>query len=202
MKHILAVGFTLLMFSDSIAGSSRLMRVTTTISTMEESLNMFKNDVGRYPSTEEGLTALVSPSAIKNTKPTGYIKKLPKDPWGYVYHYQYPGTRNKEGFDLWSNGADGLPGGDGFDSDVGNWPGGSEKHRSAISAVRREAILDALPMASLIGVVFASTIYLGICLLRISDGVQRRKSFTGKSIWIGLFFFALYWFLALPLIVQ
>lgn len=201
MKILLVAGLMLILIASStVASTSKIVRVRSDISSLGSGLDLFKLEVGRYPTTEEGLAALVSPSTIENASSTEYIKKLPKDPWGYEYEYRFPGARNKESFDLWSNGADGLPGGEGFDSDMGNWPGGFATHQAAMSAARMKRIFDVLPITSLIGVIFSGTIYLGICMLRLSDGVQRRKSFTGKSIWIWLAFFVLYWIVALPLI--
>jgi general secretion pathway protein G len=69
-------------------------------------------DTGRYPAEEEGLQVL---------KKEGYMKKIPKDPWGNPYHYRYPGEHNTDSYDLWSNGADGQEGGEGFDADISNW---------------------------------------------------------------------------------
>lgn len=181
-------------------------RVILDITTLESGLDLFYLETGRYPTTKEGLAALVNPPTTDDASTLQFIKKLPKDPWGYEYKYQFPGVRNEGHFDLWSNGADGVSGGNGFDSEVGNWPDGFTKYYAARSAARltarRDRIFHAIPMASLIGVIFSGSIYLGICVLRLSDGVPRRKSFTGKSIWIGLVFFALYWIAALPPIVQ
>ena len=60
--------------------------------------------------------------------PGGYLKdgKLPQDPWGEPYHYEMPGTNNPHAYDLWSFGADGAPGGEGPDADIGNWDENAE----------------------------------------------------------------------------
>lgn len=88
-------------------------------------LDTFEMDVGRYPTTEEGLRALiVNPTSppLPNWKGP-YIKKrrVPKDPWGNPYHYLCPGIHNPDGYDLWSYGRDGRRGGEGYDADITNW---------------------------------------------------------------------------------
>ncbi|MBC7983970.1 MAG: type II secretion system major pseudopilin GspG [Candidatus Obscuribacterales bacterium] len=86
-------------------------------------LNLFRMDNYKYPSSEQGLQALIvrpTDSTIRNWKDGGYIDNLRKDPWGNDYHYVYPGTHGKE-FDLFTLGADGQEGGDGVNTDVGNW---------------------------------------------------------------------------------
>ncbi|MGE8497462.1 MAG: type II secretion system major pseudopilin GspG [Pseudomonas sp.] len=86
-------------------------------------LDMYKLDNQVYPSTQQGLEALVrKPSGnppAKNWNVDGYLKRLPIDPWGNVYQYLAPGT--KGAFDLYSLGADGKQGGSGLDADIGNW---------------------------------------------------------------------------------
>lgn len=86
-------------------------------------LDMYKLDNQRYPSTQQGLEALVrKPSGnppANNWNPEGYLKRVPVDPWGTAYQYLAPGTRGA--FDLYSLGADGRQGGSGQDADIGNW---------------------------------------------------------------------------------
>jgi len=73
----------------------------------------------RYPTTSEGLNALVSnPGSAKNWNQ--YLANKPKDPWGNEYQYLSPGQKNKD-FDVWSNGADGAAGGTDDNADIGNW---------------------------------------------------------------------------------
>jgi general secretion pathway protein G len=93
------------------------------IRALETALNLYRMDNFRYPTTEQGLTALVKQPAdpnIRNWKPGGYVRSLQKDPWGNDYAYIAPGTRGGE-FDLYTLGADGQPGGEGTDADIGNW---------------------------------------------------------------------------------
>lgn len=199
--RLVAILLIVIVSSNSNAHSSRIERAIAEIYVLVSALELFKKDVGRFPSTEEGLQALLYTSSVANAAPSGYLKRISKDPWGREYEYRNPGLRNKTSFDLWSYGADGLAGGNGFDTDVGNWPDSIEKLRADASAARNERILKALPVTSLIGILFSGTIYLGVSLLRNSGGVQRRKSFHGKSIWIGCLFFLIYWIIALPLVV-
>lgn len=86
-------------------------------------LDMYKLDNHNYPSTQQGLEALVkrptgSPAA-KNWNKDGYLKKLPIDPWGNPYQYLTPGRHGA--YDLYSLGADGKLGGQGNDAEIGNW---------------------------------------------------------------------------------
>jgi general secretion pathway protein G len=104
-------------------GEARQVRAKQDIQAIATALNMYKLDNFTYPSTEQGLDALVSkpsgaPDAPKWRK-GGYLDKAPKDPWGRPYLYLHPGSHGD--IDVFSYGADGKPGGDGEDADVGNW---------------------------------------------------------------------------------
>jgi general secretion pathway protein G len=104
-------------------GEARVTAARTDIATMSQALKLYKLDNQRYPSTEQGLQALVSkPSsgpAANGWKEGGYMEKLPKDPWGNAYQYLSPGIHGE--VDIFSLGADGQPGGTGEDADVGSW---------------------------------------------------------------------------------
>ncbi len=93
------------------------------IKAVAAALDMYKLDNFAYPSTQQGLEALVKkPSGNplpKNWNRDGYLKRLPKDPWGNDYQYLSPGTQGQ--FDLYSFGADGKPGGSDLNADIGNW---------------------------------------------------------------------------------
>ena len=93
------------------------------IKAVAAALDMYKLDNFAYPSTQQGLEALVKkPSGSpqpKNWNRDGYLKRLPKDPWGNDYQYLSPGTQGQ--FDLYSFGADGKPGGSDLNADIGNW---------------------------------------------------------------------------------
>ncbi|EQM75329.1 secretion system protein G [Stutzerimonas stutzeri MF28] len=87
-------------------------------------LDMYKLDNYSYPSTQQGLDALVEkPSGNpqpKNWNRDGYLKRVPKDPWGNEYQYLSPGTKGGQ-YDLYSYGADGKQGGSDLNADIGNW---------------------------------------------------------------------------------
>lgn len=87
---------------------------------LEQSLEMYKLDVGRFPSNEEGLSALVTKPGSATGWNGPYLKSdVPLDPWNREYLYKYPGEHGE--LDIYSYGQDGQPGGEGEDSDVGNW---------------------------------------------------------------------------------
>jgi general secretion pathway protein G len=100
-------------------GKGKQSAAKAQIELLGQALDQFRLDVGRYPTTPEGLNALaVNPGADKWEGP--YLKKgLPADPWDRPYQYQSPGTHGE--YDLWSYGRDGQPGGDGEDKDVTSW---------------------------------------------------------------------------------
>jgi general secretion pathway protein G len=99
---------------------ARQTAAKTDIKNIEGALETFEVDNGRYPSSDEGLSALLTaPAGLQNWHGP-YIKGgggLPKDPWGNAYVYRFPGTMNPSGFDLMSYGPDGREGTD----DLGNW---------------------------------------------------------------------------------
>lgn len=102
---------------------ARIARAKQDIASLETALTMFRLDNSRYPTSEQGLLALVqqpTDPSIRNWKPGGYLKRVSKDPWENDYVYVYPGTHNNE-YDLYSLGADGQPGGEGVNADIGNW---------------------------------------------------------------------------------
>jgi general secretion pathway protein G len=106
---------------------ARVAKAKQDIRVVESALELYKLDNFTYPSTQQGLQALVSPPTgdpkAPNWKPGGYLKSLPKDPWGNAYQYLYPGTHGE--FDLFSLGSDNQPGGEGYAADIGNWSLGS-----------------------------------------------------------------------------
>ena len=101
---------------------ARISKAKSDIRVLESSLELYKLDNFVYPSTDQGLDALVNRPTGENTKnwrAGGYIKKLNKDPWGNDYRYAFPGS-NAE-FDVFSLGADNAVGGEGEAADIGNW---------------------------------------------------------------------------------
>jgi general secretion pathway protein G len=102
---------------------ARRTKATVDIKAIETALNLYRLDNGVYPSTEQGLEALVAKPTTgiipKNWKEDGYLDKVPKDPWGNPFVYLCPGVHKE--FDLVSLGADGVEGGEGKDADIQNW---------------------------------------------------------------------------------
>jgi len=101
-----------------------IQKARTDIATLEQALDAYRLDMRRYPSSEQGLEALMTPpsGATGNFREGGYLRRLQDDPWGNPYQYVYPG-RDGAVFDLYSLGADGREGGEGLDADIGNWQG-------------------------------------------------------------------------------
>ena len=104
-------------------GKANDQKAKTDIAALDQALELYRLNNLTYPATADGLGALMvaPPSLTDPTRytPGGYIKKLPKDPWGRDYKYEYPGKRGP--FDIYSQGADGVPGGEGENADIGNW---------------------------------------------------------------------------------
>jgi general secretion pathway protein G len=101
-------------------GKSNTKVARAQINALEQALDQFRLDVGRYPTTEEGLEGLNRAPANLEGWSGPYLKKgIPLDPWGKPYVYQQPGTNSE--MDLSSNGKDGRPGGAGENADVVNW---------------------------------------------------------------------------------
>jgi general secretion pathway protein G len=102
-------------------GGAKTKTALIQIRDLEQALEMYKLDVGRYPNTAQGLVALVEKPGGTSGWNGPYLKngKLPQDPWGGDYKYKYPGDRAE--FDVFTLGQDGSVGGDGEDRDVGNW---------------------------------------------------------------------------------
>jgi general secretion pathway protein G len=101
---------------------ARKVKAKQDIQGLETALTMYKLDNFSYPTNEEGLKALVekpNDPNVRNWRAGGYLKRLPKDPWGYDYQYQSPGTHGE--VDVFSLGADNQPGGEGVNADIGNW---------------------------------------------------------------------------------
>ena len=130
MAVVLIIGLLSTIVGVSIFAQVDKGRVTTAaaqIRNLENVLELYRMDNAHYPTTDQGLEALVSESGISpapiNFPRGGYIQKgrVPKDPWGNPFEYEQPGQNNPESFDLWSHGGDGQPGGDGANADVGNW---------------------------------------------------------------------------------
>ncbi len=102
---------------------ARIIAAKQDIATVMQGLKLYKLDNHRYPTTEQGLQALInkptSGPASNGWKTGGYLDKLPKDPWGNSYQFLSPGVKGE--VDVFSFGADGQPGGAGNDADIGSW---------------------------------------------------------------------------------
>ena len=107
----------------SRTGESKVAAAKVDIATVMQALKLYKLDNQRYPTTEQGLQALLtkptSGPAANGWKSGGYLEKMPKDPWGAPYQYLSPGIKGE--IDVYSLGADGAPGGTGDDADIGSW---------------------------------------------------------------------------------
>ncbi|MGD0280857.1 MAG: type II secretion system major pseudopilin GspG [Dissulfurispiraceae bacterium] len=100
-------------------GKGKQSAAKAQIELLEEALDQFRLDVGRYPSTQESLSALVTNPGIDKWEGPYLKKGLPNDPWGKPYIYTCPGSHGE--YDIVSYGRDGQPGGEGEDKDIVNW---------------------------------------------------------------------------------
>jgi len=102
---------------------ARIAAAKSDLGAIRQALKLYRLDNQRYPTTEQGLAALVTKPTITpappNWKPGGYLEKLPRDPWGRPYQYLNPGLKGE--VDIFTYGADGEPGGTGADGDIGSW---------------------------------------------------------------------------------
>jgi general secretion pathway protein G len=102
--------------------TARVEKAKADIATIENGLELYRLQMSTFPTTSQGLAALVSAPAGADAaryQRGGYIKKLPDDPWGRPYLYASPGQHGEA--DVWSYGADGKEGGEGIDADIGSW---------------------------------------------------------------------------------
>ena len=125
MVVVVILGILAAIIAPNIIGrveQARITRAKTDIQTIEAALKMYRIDNSRYPTTEQGLEALVRKPAGSNLpkySSGGYLERLRKDPWSSSYQYLYPGQNGR--VDIYSFGADGLQGGVEDDADIGNW---------------------------------------------------------------------------------
>lgn len=125
MVVVVIIGILAVLVVPRVVGRSDDARVAAAkhdVATIQQSLKLYRLDNGRYPTTEQGLQALVArpQGAPVPTNWRQYLDKLPKDPWGRDYQYLNPGVHGE--VDVFSLGADGAPGGSGgADADVGSW---------------------------------------------------------------------------------
>lgn len=104
----------------SQVGKSEVKAARAQIKSLEDALDQYRLDVGRYPDTEQGLAALNAQPAGESRWQGPYLKKaVPNDPWGQPYQYRAPGEHGE--VDIYSYGKDGQPGGSDAAADIGNW---------------------------------------------------------------------------------
>lgn len=123
---ILIIGMLAALVVPKVLGRTDDARITAAkqdIATLAQALKLYRLDNRRYPSSEQGLSALIAKPSVApipdNWKSGGYIEKLPNDPWSHPYQYLNPGVHGE--IDVFSLGADNKPGGEGNDADIGNW---------------------------------------------------------------------------------
>lgn len=100
-------------------GKGKQSAARAQIELLGQALDHYRLDVGRYPTTEEGLESLMIDKGTENWSGPYLKKVIPQDPWGKPYHYESPGTHGD--YDLFSNGRDGTPGGEAEDNDIESW---------------------------------------------------------------------------------
>jgi general secretion pathway protein G len=102
--------------------TARIQKAKADIATIENGLELYRLQMSTYPTTSQGIQALVTAPAgadASRYQRGGYVKRLPEDPWGRAYLYASPGQHGEA--DVWSLGADGKEGGEGIDADIGSW---------------------------------------------------------------------------------
>ncbi len=125
MVVVIIIGLLAAIVAPNVIGNIDQANVTKAkadIRRIDEQMKFFYYDNNRFPTTEQGIQALVTQPndpQIRNWRSGGYLESMPQDPWGNPYQYVFPGQNRQ--FDVYSLGADGRPGGEGTDADIGNW---------------------------------------------------------------------------------
>ncbi len=125
MVVVIIIGILAAIVAPNVIGrvdDAQITKAKAEIANIENALKFYRLDNFTYPSSEQGLEALVTKPAdpnIKNWKTGGYLPKLPNDPWGNPYLYLNPGNQGE--IDVYTLGRDNRPGGEGVDADIGNW---------------------------------------------------------------------------------
>lgn len=103
------------------AADARVTAARTDVNNLMQALKLYKLDNQRFPSADQGLESLIRKPTVGTPPPNWkpYVEKLPNDPWGHPYQYVNPGVKGE--IDVYSFGADGRPGGEGNDADIGSW---------------------------------------------------------------------------------
>ena len=124
MVVVIIIGILAAIVAPNVIGrvdDAQITKAKAEISNIENAMKFYRLDNFQYPTTEQGLEALVTKPAdpsVTNWKPGGYLDRVPKDPWGNPYQYQCPGKYNTTSYDIWSWGRDQA---DNTDDDIGNW---------------------------------------------------------------------------------
>lgn len=125
MVVVIILGILAAIVAPNVIGridDAQITRVHQDIRGIENALKFYRLDNFTYPTSEQGLEALVTKPSdpnIRNWKAGGYLDRLPKDPWGNTYEYLNPGQNGE--IDIFTLGRDGTAGGEGIDTDMGNW---------------------------------------------------------------------------------
>lgn len=125
MVVVIIIGILAAIVAPNVIGrvdDAQLTKARAEISNIENAMKFYRLDNFAYPTTEQGIQALVSKPNdpnVRNWKPGGYMDRVPKDPWGNPYQYLNPGNNGE--IDIYTLGRDGRPGGEGLDGDIGNW---------------------------------------------------------------------------------
>ncbi len=125
MVVVIIIGILAAIVAPNVIGridDAQITKAGADIAIVESALKLYRMDNFAYPTTEQGLEALVSrpnDPTIRNWKPGGYLDRARDDPWGNPYLYLNPG--NNGVIDIYTLGRDGRPGGEGIDADIGNW---------------------------------------------------------------------------------
>ncbi len=125
MVVVIIIGILAAIVAPNVIGrvdDAQIIKAKADISNIENAMKFYRLDNFTYPTTEQGIEALVTKPtdpSIRNWKAGGYIDRVPRDPWGNPYLYLNPGNNGE--IDIYTLGADGNPGGDGLNADIGNW---------------------------------------------------------------------------------
>lgn len=125
MVVVIIIGLLAAIVAPQVIGrvdDAQIEKAKADIRSIDSALKFYRLDNFAYPSSEQGIDALVTKPndpSIRNWKPGGYLDRVPKDPWGNPYLYLNPGNNGE--IDVYTLGRDGRPGGDGIDADIGNW---------------------------------------------------------------------------------
>lgn len=125
MVVVIIIGILAAIVAPNVIGrvdDAQITKAKAEIANIENAMKFYRLDNFAYPSSEQGLEALVTKPAdpnVKNWKSGGYLERVPSDPWGNPYLYLNPGNQGE--IDIYTLGRDGRPGGEGIDADIGNW---------------------------------------------------------------------------------